>query len=215
MTLSALDIINASTVLKPVPLVPEMTLYQATEEITRNWLTMTDIPTPFWAFPWPGGQALARFLLDNPERVRGKRVLDFASGSGLIGIAAAMAGAIKVYACDIDPTAQVATQLNAARNTVAVENIRSINMDKPFQGVDLIVTGDVCYNQAMTTQIMRWLYYCVAAGIPVLLGDPARAYVPRYGLHEIARYTVPVRRELEDADTRPAMVWEVHLPEEK
>jgi len=213
LILSTADRIRASTVLAPVPFVPEVMLHQATDEALREWIARTDIKTPYWAVPWPGGQALARFVLDNPDVVRGKRILDFASGSGIIGIAAAKAGADRVFACDIDPVAQAATQINAARNRVAIENIRAMPMDRPFNRADLILTGDVCYNQAMTAGIMRWLYICIAAGTPVLLGDPGRAFVPKDGLRELARYEVPVRRELEDEDQRTAYVWEVTLPE--
>jgi predicted nicotinamide N-methyase len=212
---SPVDIILADTFLGAVPFVPEVMLHQATNVVAEEWVANSGAAraTPYWAFPWPGGQALSRYLLDHPERVRGKRVLDFASGSGLIGIAAAKAGAAKVLAFDIDPMAKAATRLNAEINDVKVEELRKVSMEKPFNKADIIVTGDVCYNQAMTTRIMRWLYLCVDRGIPVLLGDPGRAYVPKSGLKEIARYEVPVRRELEECDTRAAMVWEVNLPD--
>jgi len=210
-----LEIIRADTRIGPVPFVPEIVLHQATEAIAQEWVDhlRPNYPTPFWAFPWPGGQALSRYLLDHPERVRGKRVLDFASGSGLIAIAAAKAGAAEAMAFDIDPIAKEATLLNAKLNGVKVKNLKAVNMERPFGKADLIVTGDVCYNQVTTTKIMRWVYLCVAAGVPVLLGDPGRAFVPKSGLKEVARYEVPVRRELEECDSREAMVWEVNLPQ--
>lgn len=204
---------RALTAFGPVPFVPEISLYQATDEATRSWIDADTGPTPYWAYPWPGGQALSRYLLDHPELVRGKRVLDFASGSGLIGIAAAKAGAAHVMAFDIDPIAKIATLFNAEKNDVRIENLRKVAMEKAFDKADIIVTGDVCYSSKMTARIMRWLYICVDMGIPVYLGDPARAYVPKTGLHELARYEVPVLRDLEDADSRPAYVWKVGLPD--
>ncbi|MDD5585800.1 MAG: 50S ribosomal protein L11 methyltransferase [Alphaproteobacteria bacterium] len=212
MTPSSIDIIRAETILSPVPFVPEIVLHQGTAAAAKTWQSRTDIPTPFWAFPWPGGQALARYILDNPECVHGKRVLDFASGSGLAGLAAAKAGAAKVWACDSDPLAQAATELNASCNNVAVRNIPAMRMDQPATGVDLILAGDVCYDQAVAARILRWLYLCIGAGTSVLLGDPGRAYVPEKGLRELVRYVIPVRRELEDSDARAAYVWELFLP---
>ena len=189
-------------------------LHQGTDEVARNWQIRTDIPTPFWAFPWPGGQAMARYLLDHPERVRGKRVLDFASGSGVIAIAAAKAGAAKVWAYDIDPLAGAATQLNAASNGVAVENIKSLPMERPFKKADIILMGDACYNQAVAARILRWLYLCVGGGVPVLLADPGRAFTPKTGRREVARYEIRVRPQLEDTDMRTTLVFELSLPDD-
>ncbi len=212
--LSAIQQIRVYTTLAPIPFVPEILLHQATDEVAQAWVDCSIEPTPYWAFPWPGGQAVARFILDNPEWVRGKRVLDFASGSGLIGIAAMKAGAAKVYAYDIDRVAKAATQVNASRNNVVIENLHKLSLEKAFAEADIILTGDVCYNQSMTSKIMRWLYYCVYAGVPVLLGDPARAYAPKTGIKQLAEYIIPVRRELEEAETRPAWVWRLFLPDD-
>jgi predicted nicotinamide N-methyase len=205
--------IQAATVLNPVPLVPEIQLYQANASTIQGWADCTLDHMPYWAFAWPGGQALARYLLDNPQHVRGKRVLDFACGSGLIGIAAAKAGASSVLAYDTDLIAVEATQINALVNGIAIKRVPELAMDNPFRGADLIVTGDVCYSQAMATTILRWLYYCIDAGTPVLLGDPRRAYAPKTGLRELAVYDVPVLREIEDAATRKAWVWSLTLPD--
>lgn len=215
MSTPAVDFIHAFTTLKPVPFVPEIVVHTATKYSMKDFQESYNPEVPYWAFPWAGGQALARYLLDHPEVVKGKKVLDFAAGSGLAAIAAAKSGAAHVWACDIDPMAQVATQLNAARNGVVVENLRAVQMDRPLQGVDIIVAGDVCGRQVMAYDILRWLYFCVAAGTPVLLGDPGRAYVPKSGLQELARYEVPVMRAIEDCDSRAGYVWQLSLPDEE
>lgn len=219
MNLSPLDFILTHTAFAPVAFVPEISLYQASAQAplkhaAENWMEIIGTSKPFWAFPWPGGVGLARYVLDNPDAVRGKRVLDFAAGSGIVSIAAAKAGAARVMAADIDPLAQIAIQVNAGRNGAAVECLRVLDMDTEFTAADVILAGDVCYAQAMSAAALRWLYYCIHAGVTVLLSDPGRAYVPKSGLRELARYeAVPVLRELEDRDTRDVTVWRMLLPD--
>ena len=186
-------------------MVPEITLSLATEitpiwRATEEYLRETGIEPPFWAFAWPGSVAMARHLLDHPELARGRRVLDFAAGCGLAGIAAAMTGAAKVEAAEIDPLAVAATRLNAARNQVAIEAL-----DGDLVGAacrwDLILCGDVCYEAPMTQHILPWLQ-SLAREAEVWIADPGRAYLPRGGMVEFADYLVPTTRELEDRDAR-------------
>ncbi len=214
MSLPAAAFIRANTALTSVPFVPEIKLYLATEitpmwQSTEIWLEQTNTSPPFWAFAWPGGQALARYVLDHPDEVRGKRVLDFAAGSGITAIAAAQSGAARSSAADIDPLSQVATQINASHNAEAVECCRSLDMEQALTDYDLILAGDVCYEQIMSHKILRWLRLCAGAGVRVLMADPGRAYVPEDGLLEVANYDVPVLRELEDRDVRHVTVWQL------
>jgi predicted nicotinamide N-methyase len=214
MTVAAADFIRAQTATGAASLVPEIKLYLAAE-VTPLWqmaeeqFRQTGMPPPYWAFAWPGGQGLARYILDHPEIVRGKRMLDFAAGCGIAAIAAMKMGAKHVMAADIDPVAEAAVQMNAALNNVAVDACRVIDMNKPFADADIIVAGDVCYQQAMSACIIRWLRLCASIGTRVLLADPGRAYVPDGGLKELARYEVPTSRDLEDRDNRTAIVWEM------
>jgi len=208
------EFIKTQTVLEKPSFVPEITLQLATEvtpiwKLTEERLKGGDLPPPFWAFAWPGGQGLARYILDNPDVVKGKCVLDFAAGCGIAAIAAAKAGAKLSLADDIDLLAQEAVLINAAHNGVKVEIYRVMSMDKPFTGADLIILGDVCYQQAMSTAIMRWLTLCLEIGVRILIADPGRAYVPKDGMKELARYTVPTTLELEDQKTREVVVWEL------
>jgi predicted nicotinamide N-methyase len=198
--------IRAQTSIARPELVPEIPLYLATEitpiwQATEAWLQREGIEPPFWAFAWPGSQAMARLILDAPTHVAGRRVLDFAAGCGLAAIAAARAGAASVEAAEIDPLALAATRLNAALNDVAVAT-----PDGDVVGAacrwDLILAGDVCYEAPMTRHILPWLRAMAAAGAEVWLADPGRAYVPRDGMIELARFDVPVTRELEDRDHR-------------
>jgi predicted nicotinamide N-methyase len=177
--------------------------------MTEDKFGESNMPPPFWAFAWPGGQALARYVLDNPSTMRGKRVLDFAAGCGIAAIAAAKAGAARVMACDIDPLAQEATRLNAQLNGVTVEDAGVIKLEKPIKGADIILAGDVCYQQTMSAAVTRWLRFCAEAETHVLLADPGRAWVPQEGLRELARYEVPTLLELEDTEKREVTVWEM------
>src|SRR5579863_5522981 len=209
--------IHANTAIGTPPLAPEIRLYLATEvtpiwQATEESLARFGTPPPFWAFAWAGGQALARYLLDHPETVAGKEVLDIGSGSGIVAIAAAKAGAARVVAAEIDPFAAAAIALNTALNgvTVAIETRDLLNRAAAGWGVAL--AGDICYEEPMSSRAMNLLRRISARGRLALLGDPGRAYLPRSGLVERARYTVLTSRELEDRDEREGVVWQV-LPE--
>jgi predicted nicotinamide N-methyase len=208
------EFVRRNTAIEAPPLVPEIRLHLATE-VTPIWqaseetLARHALPPPFWAFAWAGGQALARYLLDHPAEVAGREVLDFGSGSGLVAIAAALAGAARVTAAEIDRFAAAAIAANAALNgvTVAVTTAGVLGADDPFWPV--ITAGDVCYEQPMAGNVTEWLRRRAAAGSLVLLADPGRAYRPLSGLVERARYEVPTSRELEDRDMRETIVWQV------
>jgi predicted nicotinamide N-methyase len=209
--------IRNKTVIATPPLVPEIRLYLATE-VTPIWyatessLARSGLPPPYWAFAWAGGQALARYLLDHPETVAGREVLDIGSGSGIVAIAAAKAGASRVVAADIDPFAAAAIALNAPLNgaTVTVETRDLLNRGPAGWGVAL--AGDICYEEPMSSRALTLLRRVAARGRLALLGDPGRAYLPRSGLVERARYQVPTSRELEDREAREGVVWQV-VPE--
>ncbi len=203
--------LRAHTAIAQPPLVPEIRLHLATEitpiwQATESWLAETGIEPPFWAFAWPGGIATARLLLDEPARVRGLRVLDFAAGGGIAAIAAAMAGAALVEAAEIDLLAIAATRLNAALNDAAVATLAGDVVGQPCRW-DVILAGDVCYEAPMTGHILPWLRAMAAAGAEVLLADPGRAYLPREGLEVIYRLSVPTTRELEDRDARAVTIF--------
>ncbi len=200
------------TVLARAVLVPEICLHLATE-ITPLWqaseafLRQHDLDPPFWAFAWPGGEALARLVMDRPELVAGRRVLDFAAGSGIAAIACAKAGAASVAAAEIDPLACCAIGLNAAANGVDVAVLAGDIVGRPCAW-DVIVCGDVCYEAPMTGHILPWLRECAAAAT-VLIADPRRAYVPQKGRREVARMSVPTTRELEDSDSREVTLFQL------
>jgi len=203
--------IRAETRLKPTPHAPEIVLHVA-DEATELWQKTEDelgeigLPPPFWAFAWAGGQALARYILDNPETVAGKNVLDFASGSGLVAIAAAKAGAVRVEACDIDAFALEAMRLNAEANGVSLvpRGDLAIGAD---EGWDVALAGDVSYERDMARDVTDWLGNLARRGALVLIGDPGRTYLARDRLEEIAHYRVPVTRALEDSEVKRAGVW--------
>jgi predicted nicotinamide N-methyase len=206
--------VRRNTVLQAPPLVPEIRLYLATE-VTPIWqaseesLARRGVPPPFWAFAWAGGQALARYLLDHRETVAGRRLLDFAAGSGIVAIAAAKAGAQEVVAADIDPFAAAAIAANAALNEVPIEIAGANIVGLAGQGWEVIAAGDVCYEREMAERVVCWLRALAGGGALVLLGDPGRAYLPTAGLVERARYLVPTSRELEDSEARDTVVWQV------
>jgi predicted nicotinamide N-methyase len=210
------EFVAAQTVVSRAPLVPEIALHLASEitpiwQATEAWLAEQNIEPPFWAFAWPGGQALARAVLDQPALVAGKRVLDFAAGCGIAAIAAAQAGAVMVEAAEIDPLALAAVRLNAALNGVAVATPPGDVVGAPCRW-DVIFAGDVCYEAPMTTHILPWLRGLVAAGAEVLIADPGRAYLPKAGLAPIARYSVPTTRELEDRESREVTIHRLAAP---
>ena len=214
MTTDPAEFVRRNTLVARPPLVPEIALHLASE-VTPIWqaseetLAKGAVPPPFWAFAWAGGQALARYLLDHPALVEGREVLDFGAGSGLVAIAAARAGAIRVTAAEIDPFAAAAIALNAALNRVAIAVATADLTETPGAVVPVVTAGDVCYEQPMAGRATAWLRQCAAGGSLVLLGDPGRAYRPRAGLIERARYQVPTSRELEDREMRESIVWEV------
>jgi predicted nicotinamide N-methyase len=211
----ALEIIRTGTQLRPVPLVPHIRLHQASDPISlwqRTELAagQTGLDPPFWAFAWAGGQALARYLLDHPGAVRGRRVIDIASGSGLVAIAAARAGAAAVTAYDIDPLAAAAISMNAAANGVAVLAVCADVLDQdgsPSPGTDLVLAGDAFYERDLAARVMRFLERGHARGTAVLAGDCGRAYLPRSGLTPLAAYDVPGLRLLEDTDIKRTTIW--------
>jgi predicted nicotinamide N-methyase len=204
--------IEANTQILSPPLLPELRLYLASE-VTPLWkatealLERTGLPPPFWAFAWPGGQALARHLLDRPELARGRIVLDFAAGSGIAAIAAARAGAARVLASEIDPAACAAIRLNAALNGAEVEIFAADLTQSADCAAELILAGDVCYERGMAEGAISWLRLQARLGATVLLADPGRAYRPQDGLEELAHYRVPTSRDLEDSEERRAVVW--------
>ncbi len=201
------------TRLQAPPHTPELRLHLA-DEITPIWrmteeaLQEIGLPPPFWAFAWAGGQALARYILDTPGAVAGQGVVDFASGSGLVGIAAARAGAARVLAADIDPFCGVAVELNAAANGVSLEFTDVDLLDAPPPAwARVILAGDICYEKPLAERVMAWLGQANAAGSVVLIGDPGRSYFPREGLVKLAEYQVPTTRELEDMEVKRTAVW--------
>ena len=204
--------VAANTRLQPVPHAPEISLWLA-DEVTPIWrlteeeLGEMGLPPPFWAFAWAGGQALARYLLDHPEEVAGKRVLDFAAGSGLVGIAAKKAGAASALCADIDPFCAAAVEANAAANAVTLGFTSDDLLDGAPPPVDVICAGDVCYEKPMTDRVLAWLARAKANGTRVLIGDPGRTYFPREGLTHLAEYRVPTTRELEDLEIKRSSVW--------
>lgn len=206
--------IRAHTAPARAPLVPEILLHLATEitpiwQATETWLERAGLDPPFWAFAWPGGQALARHVLDHPETVRGRRVLDFAAGCGIAAIACARAGAARVQAAEIDPLAAASVRLNAAANDAAVEALAEDVVATVQAGTapwDLILCGDVCYEGPMTRHILPWLRG-LAARAEVWVADPGRAYLPVDGLSSFARYRVPTSLELEDRTEREVTLF--------
>jgi predicted nicotinamide N-methyase len=202
------DFITANAVLIAPPLVPELKLYLATEVVplwhaTEEELVKIGVPPPYWAFAWAGGQALARYLLDNPAFVRGRRVLDIGSGSGLVGLAAARAGAAHVLAADIDAFSCAAIHLNAAANgqqiTVTQDDLIGTQGDW-----EVILVGDLFYERPLAQRLLAWLK---PLAMPALLGDPGRTYFPKTGVEKLAHYQVQTTRDLEDREIRETGVY--------
>jgi len=212
--------VMASTTLQPVPLVPEIVLHCAANAYdvwTRTSAGDESAPMPFWSFPWAGGQALARYLLDHPHTIRGRSVLDLAAGSGLVGIAAALAGASQVTANDIDPYATAAQEFNARANGVTLLTLTADLLGDDTLGGDIpdahlptaeiVLAGDVCYERELSTRVLAFLLRCRARGADVLLGDPGRTYLPREQLTAVASYDVPTTLELEDRQLKSTTVF--------
>lgn len=203
--------IRANTTLMTPPHVPEIRLHLADEahdlwQRTEDELAVIGLPPPFWAFAWAGGQGLARFILDNPEAVAGKHVLDFASGSGLVAIAALKAGAARVIAADIDPFCAAAIRLNLAANATEASFTDS-DLIGTDDGWDVLLAGDVFYDRAFADRLVPWFSSLRRRGAEILIGDPGRSYLPRQDLTALAVYEVPVTRALEDAEVKKTTVW--------
>ena len=212
MTLDHAAFVRANTTILSPPLVPEIRLHLAHEALpiwqkTEDELGETGLPPPFWAFAWAGGQALARYVLDTPATVRGKRVIELASGSGMVGIVAIKAGATSVLSADIDLFSVAAIEVNAALNDVHLD-IRSTDLlsDTP-PDADVILVGDLFYEKGVAERCLAWLTEAQAKGIDVLIGDPGRSYLPKGRLVKVAEYSVPVSRDLEDAEIKRTAVW--------
>ncbi len=207
-----MEIIRTSTQLRPVALVPEIRLHQAGEPISlwqRTELAAgrTGLDPPFWAFAWAGGQALARYLLDHPEAVKGRPVTDIASGSGLVAIAAARAGAAAVTAYDIDPLAAAAITVNAAANGVTVRAVQADTLDTDAAGPGVLLAADAFYERELAGRVTRFLARGQARGADVLVGDLGRTYLPRDRLTPLASYDVPGLAAVEDGDVKRTTVW--------
>jgi len=202
------DFIHTNATLLPPPLVPEISLYLATEVVplwrkTEEELAEIGVPPPYWAFAWAGGQALARYVLDNPALVAGKSVLDIGSGSGLVGLAAKKAGAAQVLAADIDAFACAAIRLNAQVNHLDI----SVTQDDLIGRAatwEVILVGDLFYERMLAERLLAWLRPMT---VTALLGDPGRSYFPRDGVEKLASYTVQTSRDLEDREIRETGVY--------
>lgn len=210
--------IAENTEIKSPPLVPEIKLRLATEavplwEATEQELERRGLPPPFWAFPWAGGQALARYIIDHPELVAGKRVLDIASGGGQVALAAVWASAAHVIAVEVDPFACTAIAMNAEINelTATLEVVHRDMLGEPTSAggeplFDIVCAGDVCYEKPMAGQVMDWLHRHAASGATVLVGDPGRTYQPKSGTSTLAHYTVPTDHDLESQVSKETVV---------
>lgn len=203
--------IRQHTELLSPPLVPEVRLYLAHEAVpiwqkTEEELGAMGLPPPFWAFAWAGGQALARHILDHPETVKGKRVIDIASGSGLVAIVAMKAGAASVLAADIDEFSVSAIKVNAAANDVQIEATIEDLLSRPAPPCDVILVGDMFYEKDLAARCFAFLQSAKASA---LIGDPGRSYLPKEKLTQVASYSVPVSRELEDSEIKKTAVWKL------
>ncbi len=209
--MNARDFILQNTCVMSPPLVPEVELYLAHEAVplwqkTEEELGEIGLPPPFWAFAWAGGQALARYVLDHPALVRGYKVLDLATGSGLVAIAAAKAGGLMV-AAEIDAFATAAVHMNAELNAVRLDICcEDLLLHQPAN-FDVILVGDLFYEKSLTERCLAWLRLAQAQGSNVLIGDPGRSYLPKDQLEKLAEYNVPVTRDLEDAEIKRTAVW--------
>jgi len=214
---AAPEILRTGTTLRPVPLVPEIRLYQADDPVglwERIELASgeADQDPPFWAFAWAGGQALARYLLDHPEAVRGRHVMDIASGSGLVAIAAAQAGAATVTAYDIDPLAVAAINVNAQVNTVTVQAVCADILageapEGTWNSAAVVLVADAFYQRELAAKVTRFIEQARARGAAVLAGDFGRAYLPRDRLTPLASYDVSGLNVLEDNDVKSTTIW--------
>ncbi|WP_143957882.1 class I SAM-dependent methyltransferase [Rhodoligotrophos appendicifer] len=209
--------VQSNTELLPVPHAPSIRLHLAHEALplwtkTEEELEQIGLPPPYWAFAWAGGQALARYILDTPDIVAGRHVLDFGAGSGVVAIAAALAGAASVCAADIDAFAAAAITLNAAANDVSIRVRCEDILGLPRLPYDIILAGDICYEKPLAEKVLAWLEAYRAEGTLVLLGDPGRAYLPRDRLEKLAEYQIQVSRDLEDSEVKRTSVWRLADP---
>jgi predicted nicotinamide N-methyase len=205
------DFVRAHTRLAPVPFVPELLLYQADEPIAlweKTEASGVEQPPPFWAVAWAGGQALARHLLDDPDLVAGRAVLDLATGSGLVAVAAARAGASPVTANDIDPLSLAAAAANASANRVGLRFVEGDLLDTDDR-YGVVLAGDVFYSREMAGRVLPFLRRSAGRGSLVLVGDPGRAYLPTGGMTRRATYDIPVLESLESVPVRRTSVWQV------
>ena len=209
--------IRANTRLLVPPLVPEIRLHLAEESLpvwqkAEEQLGEINVPPPYWAFAWAGGQALARYLIDHPTMVAGRRVLDLGAGSGLTSIAACRAGAAHVLAADIDTLALAAIALNAAANDVSIDVTGDDLLAAPPASFDVILVGDLFYERALAAHVLAFIEVAAARGAVVLIGDPQRSYFPKGRFAKVAEYNVPVTRELEDAEIKCTAIWRFASP---
>jgi predicted nicotinamide N-methyase len=210
-----MELIGDHTRVQPAPMLPEVKLYLADELVplwqATEWRAASPQPPPFWAFAWPGSVALARYLLDTPGLVDGRRVLDFGAGGALAAIAAAMCGAAHVCANDVDPLAGMVQALNAELNGVTFDSVCTDIVDT-WRDAEVILAGDVCYERETAERVTAWLRRHAALGVTVLLADPGRHYVPSTGLELLATYDVPTLHELESVQNKRTRVWRL-LPD--
>ncbi len=204
--------IRANTLVRSPPLVPEIKLHLAEESLpiwqkTEEQLGEINVPPPYWAFAWAGGQALARYIFDHPETVAGKTVLDLGSGSGLTAIAAMLSGAERVRAADIDAFALAAVGLNGALNGVDVTTTRADLLSGPPDRYGVVLVGDLFYERQLAARVTAFIEAASASGARVLIGDPQRNYFPCARFTRMATYDVPVSRELEDTEVKSTAVW--------
>lgn len=208
------DFITAQTEILTPPLVPEVRLHLAHESVplwqkTEEELGELGLAPPFWAFAWAGGQALARYILDHPEIVKDRSVIDLASGSGLVGIAAMKAGAKSVLAADIDAFSATAIALNAKLNDVTISVTTDDILVSPLPHADVLLIGDLFYEKALAAQVFEFAQLAKANIMIVLIGDPGRSYLPKDKLEKCAEFSVPVSRDLEDAEIKRSAVWQL------
>jgi predicted nicotinamide N-methyase len=208
------EFIRQNTSVMSPPLVPEIRLHLAHEAVplwqkTEDELGEMGLAPPFWAFAWAGGQALARYVLDNSDRVENLRVVDLATGSGLVAIAAVQAGSASIIATDIDEFATTAAGMNADLNQVSLEiKLEDVLHQQP-PSADVILVGDLFYERTLAARCLAWLRQAQEQGAKIFIGDPGRSYLPRAQLEKLAEYNVPVTRDLEDAEIKKTAVWQL------
>lgn len=212
--MSKADFIRQNTTVMTPPLVPEVKLHLAHEAVplwqkTEEEIGEMGLPPPFWAFAWAGGQALARYVLDNSSMVENLKVLDLATGSGLVAIAAARAGCASIIAADIDEFATTAAQMNAELNRVSLDIKLEDLLHLQPQSADVILVGDLFYEKTLAARCLSWLRRGQEQGAKIFIGDPGRSYLPRDQLERLAEYNVPVTRDLEDAEIKRTAVWQL------